>query len=127
MKNGKARCRLVCQDFNNDKKKTDEMFAPTPPLVASRWLCSCVASQGSRGIGQKTLMTIDFSKAFLYGNTKREVYIELPDEDGRKSSGDVVGRLNKSMYGLRDAPQIWQEVVRQMLLDRNFKSLKGTQ
>ena len=34
MKNGKARCRLVCQDFNNDKKKTDEMFAPSPPLVA---------------------------------------------------------------------------------------------
>lgn len=72
-------------------------------------------------------MTIDFSKAFLYGNMKREVFIELPDEDGRKSSGDVVGRLNKSMYGLRDAPQIWQEVVRRMLQERNFKPLQGTQ
>ena len=84
------------------------MFAPTHPLLASRWLCSCVASQGESRIGSKTLMTVDFSTAFLYGDMKRQVYIELPEEDTRKHTSDVVGLLNKSMYGLRDAPQIWQ-------------------
>ena len=127
LKGGKARCRLVCQDFNNDKNKTDEMFAPTPPLMATRWLCSCAASQGTGGLGRKTLMTIDFSKAFLYGEMRREVYIELPDEDSRKYTSDVIGLLNKSMYGLRDAPQIWQGVVRSMLESRGFKPLIGTQ
>ena len=72
-------------------------------------------------------MTIDFSKAFLYGDMKRQVYIELPDEDSRKYTSDVVGLLSKSMYGLRDAPQIWQGVVRSMLESRGFKPLIGTQ
>ena len=72
-------------------------------------------------------MALDFSKAFLYGLVDREVYIELPEEDGRRNGGANIGLLLKSMYGLRDAPQIWQRVVRQMLLDRGFRHLVGTQ
>ena len=72
-------------------------------------------------------MALDFSKAFLYGNMKREVYIQLPEEDPRGAEGDYVGLLKKSMYGLRDAPQIWQEVVRDMLESRGFSPLVGTQ
>ena len=72
-------------------------------------------------------MIIDFSKAFLYGNTNREVYIELSDEDGRKQDSDCAGVPRKSMYGLRDAPQIWQEVVQDMLKARGYVSLVCTQ
>ena len=39
-------------------------------------------------------MTADVSKAFLYGDMKRQVYIELPNEDSRKYTSDVVGLLN---------------------------------
>ena len=78
-------------------------------------------------MGPLTLMTLDFSKAFLYGNVEREVYIELPDEDARKYGSDCVGKLIRSMYGLRDAPQIWQRVVRGMLVDMGYKPLLGTQ
>ena len=28
-----VRSRLVCQDFNRDSKRSDDMFAPTPPLT----------------------------------------------------------------------------------------------
>ena len=117
-KAGKVRSRLVAQDFNTDKGKVDELFAATPPLLVSRWLCSKVASQGGSGFGPLTVMTLDFSKAFLYGNMEREVFVELPDEDSRKHESDCVGRLLKSMYGLRDAPQIWQKVVKNMLKAR---------
>ena len=127
-KNGKVRSRLVCQDFNPAKgKKCDEMFAATPPLVVSRWLTSLAASQGAHGPGKKQLMALDFSKAFLYGDVQREIYVELPDEDGRKLSGDFVGLLSKSMYGLRDAPQVWQGVVETMLLECGFKKILCTQ
>ena len=57
----------------------------------------------------------------------RTVYIELPDEDARKQCGQFVGVLRKSMYGLRDAPQIWQRVVHQMLTERGFQSSVTTQ
>jgi hypothetical protein len=57
----------------------------------------------------------------------RTVYIELPPEDGRKNGKENIGLLQKSMYGLRDAPQIWQSVVRDMLECRGFVSLVGVQ
>ena len=91
------RSRLVCQGFNTDKGRNDEMFAPTPPLAASRWLCSEVASQGTEGLGELRLMTLDFSKAFIYGDVKREIYIELPAEDRRNDQADLIGLLRKSM------------------------------
>ena len=127
LKAGKVRSRLVAQDFNTDRGKVAELYAATPPLMAARWLCSRVASQGASGMGPLTLMTLDVSKAFLYGNVEREVFIELPDEDGRKHTSDCVGRLIRSMYGLRDAPQIWQRVVKDMLVKMGYKPLLGTQ
>ena len=127
-KNGKVRSRLVCQDFNTDAgKRCDEMFAATPPLIVSRWLTSLAASQGTEGPGRMQLMALDLSKAFLYGDVQRAIYIELPEEDGRKHSGDSVGLLSKSMYGLRDAPQVWQKVVESMLLERGFRKIMCTQ
>ena len=126
-KNGGVRSRLVCQDFYKDSKKSDDMFAPTPPLVASHWLVSLMCSQGADGPGQMRLMGLDLSKAFLYGDMEREVFIELPDEDARKSGGAYVGLLRKSMYGLRAAPQILQKVINQMLTSRRFTSLVTTQ
>ena len=92
-KSAKVRSRLVCMDFNRNKGKRsdDEMFAPTPPLLASRWLVSLMASQGPGGPGDKRLAALDFSKAFLYGNMTRTVYIELPPEDGRKTGWRTLG------------------------------------
>ena len=72
-RNGGVRSRLVCQDFNNEKKHSDEMFAPTPPLLASRWCVSRMACQGWSGPGSQRLMALDFSKAFLYGDMQRRV------------------------------------------------------
>ena len=46
MKGEKVRLRLVCQDLNTDRGRNDEMFAATPPLLASRYLVSRMASQG---------------------------------------------------------------------------------
>ena len=126
-KAGKVRSRLVAQDFNTDKGKVAELCAAIPPLLAARWLCSRAASQGENGMGPLILMTLDFSKAFLYGNVDREVYIELPDEDARKHQSDCVGKLIRSMYGLRDAPQILQRVVGSLLVQMGYKPLLGTQ
>ena len=123
-KKGSVRSRLVCQDFNPDKgRKNDEsVYAPTPPLLASRWLVSKAASEGDFGRGNKRLMCVDFTKAFLYGAMTRQVFIELPNEDARKTP-ETVGLLHKAMYGLRDAPAIWQSVVQELLLEHNFKPL----
>ena len=45
-------------------KRSDEMFAPVPPLLAFRWLVMC--NQEVDGAGNMRLMGLDFSKASLY-------------------------------------------------------------
>ena len=81
---------------------------------------SGAASQGKHGPGEERVMLLDFKKAFLYADIERELYIELPDDDDRKRGGAFVGRLNKAMYGTRDAPAAWSRLVRKMLMDLGF-------
>ena len=64
-------------------------------------------------------MVIDVKRAFLYGRTKRRVYIWLPEEDPKSKQG-LMGRLDKAMYGNRDAPQVWQEEVRATMEELGF-------
>lgn len=116
----KVRCRLVAQEFATEADPDSELFAPTPPLAATRWLISGAASQGKKGPGNERLMLLDSKKAFLYADIERELYIELPDDDEHKKGGVNVGLLNKAMYGTRDAPSAWSKLVRKMLIDLNF-------
>ena len=119
----KVRSRLVCQEFNANGDHPDELFAPTPPLAATRWLISEAASQGHRD-GVLRLMVLDFKRAFLYANITRDVFIELPDEDPMKRGGVNIGKLNKAMYGTRDAPSAWQQLVRHSLEELGFTASK---
>ena len=59
--------------------------------------------------------------AFLYGVARRPLYVELPPEDPLSASGRYVGKLERAMYGTRDAPMIWQDHLRKTLLDMKFK------
>ena len=72
-------------------------------------MLSLAASQGVRRPGHHQVMLLDVKKAFLYGAIQRKVYIEVPSEDPERKGGQMVGMLHKAMYGLRDAPQVWQE------------------
>ena len=54
---------------------------------------------------------VDFSNAFVQANLKEEVYLEVPemffDEQGNGRKDDVVLKLQKSIYGLVQAPRSW--------------------
>ena len=64
-------------------------------------------------------MIIDVKGGFVYGKTKRNVYIWLPSEDPMSEEG-YMGKLSKAMYGTRDAPQVWQEEVRATMMAMGF-------
>ena len=117
-KGNRVRSRLVVQDFNFKKNKLgpDELFAPTPPLIAARYAASrCASCARMPRRLRRQLMTLDFEKAFLNGSVLRDVCIALPPEDSRADGGANVGYLRRAMYGLREAPAIWQDVVRDLM------------
>ncbi|POM79790.1 Gag-pol Polyprotein, partial [Phytophthora palmivora] len=66
------------------------------------------------------LRQIDFTTAFLNGDTDVDVYMEQPElfDDG---SGRVC-LLEKSLYGLKQAPLIWNETLKKYLLKLGFKA-----
>ena len=112
----------MAQEFATSADPLGELFAPTPPLAATRWLTSGAASRGRQGPGSWRLVLLDFKKAFLYADIEREPYIELPQDDERRAGGQNVGRLNKAMYGTRDAPAAWSRLVRVMLSKLGFEA-----
>ena len=52
-------------------------------------------------------MTVDVKRAYFYARSRRPVYVEIPIEDFEPGDEHMVGRLNLSLYGTRDAAQNW--------------------
>ena len=55
---------------------------------------------------RRSIMLADVETAFLYGDAWRSLYVELPLEDPLAASGRYVGKLERAMYGTRDAPMV---------------------
>ena len=100
------RCRLVAQEVNTYRE--DAFFAATPPLEALRLLLSHVATNSDGSHGGRKVMELDAKKAHLHAFAEREVYIELPPERWKPA---VCGRLIRSLYGMRDAPALWERFL----------------
>ena len=64
----------------------------------------------------------DISRAHFMPKVKRELYIEIPKEDLTDEDGDVVGRLNRNMYGFRDAANGWFEDWKELLGTHNYQT-----
>ena len=111
----RVKARLVAQEFQTSEMK-DELFAGTPGLSAIRFILSETASTRTE---DTRLMLMDVTGAFLYGYMRRRVYIELPPEETKGQ--DVVGRLVKALYGLRDAPLIWKAHLAGSLREVGFE------
>ena len=64
------------------------------------------AATSAMGNPEKSIVIMDVKTAFLYGNSRRRIYIKIPDEDPRSTQRNKVGLLKKALYGTRDASQI---------------------
>jgi hypothetical protein len=69
-------------------------------------------------------MVLDVKRAFLHGIATRTIYVQLPDEESE--NGKYVGRLNKTLYGTRDAPVAWLRAVRTDMEALGFLECKVT-
>jgi hypothetical protein len=115
-----VKSRLVAQEFASEQGNRDDIFAATPPLMASKYVISNTASRGRSGRTSRRISVMYVKRAFLYGNIEEEIYIELPEEDAMKQKG-YVGKLKKAMYGTRSAPLIWQKVVMKKMKEMGFE------
>ena len=105
----------MAREINTHKR--DDFFAATPPLEALNIILSMTSSCNNGEV----VMINDISRAFFHAKAKREVHVQLPNEDATPSKEPMCGKLNYSMYGTRGAAQNWHEEYSQKLVDIGFE------
>lgn len=93
-------------DFN-------ETFAPVVRYDSIRTILSVAA------IEDWEIMQFDVKTAFLNGNLDTTIYMEIP-KGVIVNEGNMVCRLKKSLYGLKQAARVWNEKFTEFLKDFNM-------
>ena len=128
---GNHRSRLVAKEIK--KYQDDDIFAATPPIESFKYLLAKLAgrehhrrqAENARAGREDdwVMLHIDVHRAYFYAKAKREVYVELPEEEQDPNGPRQCGKLLKAMYGTRDAAQAWQEEYEETL--KEFKLNQG--
>jgi hypothetical protein len=71
-------------------------------------------------------MYADVSRAYFYAPAVRPVYVRLPEEDTEEADKGMVGKLNMSMYGTRDAAANWAAEYGKTLVEAGYMQGKSS-
>jgi hypothetical protein len=92
------KARLVAKGFKQQYEiDYDETFSPVVKSAIIRVILSLVVSRGWM------IRQLDVQNAFLHGYLEKEVYMRQPPGYEDKNQPDYVCRLDKSLYGLKQA------------------------
>jgi histone deacetylase 1/2 len=79
----------------------EDTFSPVVKAATIHLVLSIVVSKGW------SLHQLDVQNAFLHGILNEEVYMHQPPGYADKSHPNFVCKLDKAIYGLKQAPQAW--------------------
>lgn len=114
----RCKARLVAKWYNQKHgEDVDEVFSPVVKMSTVRCIISLAASKHWK------LHQLDVNNAFLHGELKEEVYMQVPD--GIANPMNYVCGLIKSIYGLRQASRVWFEKLATELFSRGFFQSKN--
>ncbi|CAI7907256.1 unnamed protein product [Closterium sp. NIES-53] len=74
---------------------------------------------------RKKLHQIDVANAFLYARVDAEIFVE--QQHGSITDPNQVCQLLKSMYGIKQAPRLWQQYLHARLMRIGFQQLPHDQ
>ncbi|GJV88834.1 retrovirus-related pol polyprotein from transposon TNT 1-94 [Tanacetum coccineum] len=94
--------RLVVKGYaQKEGINLNEIFSPVVRMTTVRVVLAMCATYDLH------LEQLDVKTAFLHGNLQEEIYILQPEGFKQKGKENLVCRLNKSLYGIKQAPQCW--------------------
>ena len=115
---GSVRCRLVCRGFDQVVDDPDQTFASTPSLTTLKLLLTLAVTFGWN------VFTGDISTAFLHALiTGEDIFIIPPSEF--YPDQNVVWKLKRALYGLKNSPRLWQDHFASVMKKLNFDRMKS--
>lgn len=115
--NGSYKARLVVRGFEQQKGiDYDETFSPVISSCAIRIIFAIAAERNAK------IIKFDIKSAFLYGTLDEEIYMHLPQ--GYEDNNQVC-KLDKSLYGLKQASMKFNEKFTTFLKTLGMEQLKS--
>jgi len=111
----KHKARLVAQGYTQEYGiDYEEVFAPVARQTTFRTL---LAVAGKEGL---TVRHFDVKNAFLNGTLDETIYMAQPKGFEVQGKENMVCRLNKSIYGLKQAARVWNKRLNSILIKGGF-------
>jgi hypothetical protein len=63
---------------------------------------------------------MDLKTTFLHGDLEEEIYMKQPEGFVVKGKKDLVCKLKKSLYGLKQSPRMWYQKFDTYILELGF-------
>lgn len=113
------KARLVAQGFNQKYGcDYDEVFAPVVRQATFRILMSIA------GMQNMYVEHMDIKCAFLNGYLEETIYMKQPP-GFIEGDGNLVCKLRRSLYGLKQAANVWNKVLHDVLIGCGFIQSKA--
>ncbi|KAG4038241.1 hypothetical protein PC123_g26197 [Phytophthora cactorum] len=114
------KARLVAKGFSQKYGiDYDETFAPVAKLTSIRTLLSLAAKYNL------TVHQMDVKTAFLNGSLDKDIYMVQPDGYKDEEHPDYVCQLQRSLYGLKQSPRMWNQTIDNFMLELGFKKCEA--
>ncbi|GJU96645.1 retrovirus-related pol polyprotein from transposon TNT 1-94 [Tanacetum coccineum] len=111
----KNKARLVAQRYNHQEGiDYEDTFAPVARLKAIRIFLAHAAYMGF------VVYQMDVKSAFLNGKISEEVYVQQPPGFESSEFLNHVCKLDKALYGIKQAPKAWYETLSTFLTQHKF-------
>ncbi|CAI7834343.1 unnamed protein product [Closterium sp. NIES-53] len=116
----KFKARWVVRGFDQEHGRDfTETFALVSRHTSLRIILAITAMK------KKKLRQIDVANAFLYAPVDAEIFVELPHSS--HGEPNQVCQLLKLLYGIKQAPRLWQQHLHARLIRIGFKQLPHDQ
>ena len=107
--------RLVAKGYSQKYGKDfDETFSPVVRFDSIRTLLAFAVEK------QMLIHQMDVVAAFLHGDLEEDIYMEQPEGYVIPGKEDMVCKLKKSLYGLKQSPRCWNRAFTDSMKSLNF-------
>lgn len=111
----KFKARLVAKGFaQKHGVDYEETFSPVVKFASIRTLLAMAVQKGWH------VHQMDVITAFLNGDLDEEIYMQQPDGYVKLGEEELVCRLRKSLYGLKQSPRCWNTKFKLFMKEMDF-------